>query len=497
MALSFSPFINIPGWLNVFLKIYFIVYRVFIPIYTVILNPEQEGLFLFTLLNIIYFTLIFLPVLVPFKNIGIIHPLVFTLLLGLLKGIVSSSGANFLTPFFQTDFTFESSAAFRVNDPITYDLVSLNLQASLFDIIAISFFYFGYLSFGNRAVYFKVPHLPIPALFSSLKKVIPIISVLSILVLILFFNSQGGITTYISSWGTSRKEAMMDLGVYLSFMKIFYIFPLIWFIMNGAKLKGNPILLFVLIITIISGFFLVGSRSGIVSATIPFFIVWIVRNKKIPLLRPALVGILFLGLFGVLGQFRASTYDNQVNWDVFSNLDLSESINKSEDELYLWQGLNADIAIYAKVPDQTDYLYGKSYVGALLFFIPRTIWHEKPRGTGYYVGQNIFGLSQAGIPPSETSEAYYNFGILGILIIFFFKGRLYKIVVNRILRYGLTDDIFFFIAYIVFIMSFSFSVLALVSFFQLLGFLFLLKTIFGSYNVTRIIYPVKPRNNSI
>ncbi|MEQ8476367.1 MAG: O-antigen polymerase [Fulvivirga sp.] len=489
MKNNFNSFIDIPTWLMFLLKTYFIVYRIFIPIYTFLLNAEQEGLFILTVLNIIYSTLIFLPVLVPFRNIGVIHPLVFTILLGLLKSTVSQAGGNFLTPFFQTEYTFSSTAAFRSTDVVTYDLVFLNLQARVFDIVALSFFYLGYVSLGNRAIHFKIPRFPFPIVFTSAKRAIPYISVASLMLLLLFFNSQGGITSYISSWGTSRKEALSEIGVQLSFLKRIYIFPLIWFTINGAKLKGNIILLIAVIITVISGFFLVGSRSGLILATMPFFIVWMIKNGKIPITRPALIGILFLGVFGVLGQFRASTYDNKVDWSVFSNLNLSESIEKSEEELGLWQGLNADIAIYAKVPNQTDYLYGKSYLGALLFFIPRSVWNDKPHGTGYYVGRNVFGTSQAGIPPGETAEAYYNFGFLGLIFVFFLKGRIYKLVVNRILKYGVTDDVYFLIAYIIFIMNFNTTVLSLVNYFQMILFLVGVKTLLGPYNATQSIYP--------
>lgn len=489
MGFKLNPFIDIPRWVKFFLLVYFVVYRVFVPLHTLVLNAEQNGLFLFTMLNITYATLIFLPILAPFKNIGIIHPLIFTILLALLKSTVSSSGANFLAPFFQTNFSFSSSAAFSAADSSTYDLASLNLQARIFDIIGLLFFYLGYFSLGNKAIHFKIPRFPFPILFVSARKAIPYISVASILLLLLFFNSQGGITSYISSWGTSRKEALEDLGVYLSFLKRIYIFPLVWFIINGAKLKGNIVLLLTVIITIVSGFFLVGSRSGLILATMPFFIVWMVKNRKIPITRPALIGMLFLGVFGVLGQFRASTYDNNVNWDVFSNLDWSESIEKSEDELSLWQGLNADIAIYAKVPNQTDFLYGESYLGALLFFIPRSIWNDKPHGTGYYVGRNVFGLSQAGVPPGETAEAYYNFGFFGLIFVFFLKGRLYKLVVNRILKYGITDDVYFLIAYIIFIMNFSTAVLSLVNYFQMILFLIGVKTLLGPYDATQSLYP--------
>jgi oligosaccharide repeat unit polymerase len=486
-AIKQNPFIDLPDWLYYGLILYFAIYRVGIPLYSLSYNITAYGAVPLTLLNLVYSCLLFAPLLFRISFIGILHPLIFTLLYGLAKVTFSSMGANLIAPFIVSEFRMSGSVAVQLSEP---ELLDLNIQARVFDILALTVFYAGYFASSNSIFRITIPRFPFGPFVTNMKMVIPVAAILSIAMIYLFFLSQGGLTAYISSWGTSRKQALEELGIYLSFLKRSFVFPLLWFITLKAEVGKNVFIIPVILLTIVSGFFLVGSRSGMLQALVPFFIVWILRYKRVPLLVPSALAVLFFATFGILGQFRSSTYDKQVDWDIITNVDLSSAIENSTEELALWGGLGTDIAIYANVPESQPYLYGAPYLGATLFFIPRTIWPDKPHGSGYYVGRNIFGLTEAGIPPTEVSEVFYNFGLLGIFVIFFLKGCLYRVVVNRILYYGFFDDIYFLIAYIIFLINFNFTALSLVNFFQMLLFLVIIKTIFGPYGSTQ---PVSPR----
>lgn len=63
------------------------------------------------------------------------------------------------------------------------------------------------------------------------------------------------------------------------------------------------------------------------------------------------------------------------------------------------------------------YSYGRQILGALLFFVPRSVWKTKPIGTGAEVisSLNQFGFLNVSMP--LVGESYINFGIIGVVII--------------------------------------------------------------------------------
>jgi oligosaccharide repeat unit polymerase len=58
---------------------------------------------------------------------------------------------------------------------------------------------------------------------------------------------------------------------------------------------------------------------------------------------------------------------------------------------------------------------GEQLLGALLFFVPRSIWPTKPIGSGHYVA-DIQNLSFANISMPYFGEGYINFGIIGVIL---------------------------------------------------------------------------------
>ena len=59
--------------------------------------------------------------------------------------------------------------------------------------------------------------------------------------------------------------------------------------------------------------------------------------------------------------------------------------------------------------------YGKQLLGALLFFIPRSIWPSKPFGSGYTVF-TAFNNPFSNVSCPLIAEGYINFGLFGIII---------------------------------------------------------------------------------
>ena len=62
------------------------------------------------------------------------------------------------------------------------------------------------------------------------------------------------------------------------------------------------------------------------------------------------------------------------------------------------------------------FAWGRQIIGALLFFVPRSIWPSKPEGTGHTA---IVALDQfyfSNVSANMATEGYVNFGIVGIML---------------------------------------------------------------------------------
>jgi oligosaccharide repeat unit polymerase len=76
------------------------------------------------------------------------------------------------------------------------------------------------------------------------------------------------------------------------------------------------------------------------------------------------------------------------------------------------------------IVDYTSYFgitYGMQFLGVLFFWVPRTIWFDKPIGSGATVAEGL-GYQFTNVSAPLWSEFYINFGFLGLIILFFLYG---------------------------------------------------------------------------
>lgn len=73
--------------------------------------------------------------------------------------------------------------------------------------------------------------------------------------------------------------------------------------------------------------------------------------------------------------------------------------------------------------DRNGITWGMQMLGAILFFVPRSIWKDKPVGSGHFVAGNLdWEFTNLSCP--LPAEAYINFGVIGIIIFSFVIGNL-------------------------------------------------------------------------
>jgi oligosaccharide repeat unit polymerase len=59
--------------------------------------------------------------------------------------------------------------------------------------------------------------------------------------------------------------------------------------------------------------------------------------------------------------------------------------------------------------------YGRQLMGTLFFYVPRSIWPDKPYGSGYFIGEKL-GLGFLNISCPYMAEGFINFGLVGLVI---------------------------------------------------------------------------------
>jgi hypothetical protein len=64
---------------------------------------------------------------------------------------------------------------------------------------------------------------------------------------------------------------------------------------------------------------------------------------------------------------------------------------------------------------------GYQLLGALLFWVPRSLWLDKPLGSGHIVGEYM-GYSQLNLSSPLWAEAYINAGLVGVIVAFLVYG---------------------------------------------------------------------------
>lgn len=74
--------------------------------------------------------------------------------------------------------------------------------------------------------------------------------------------------------------------------------------------------------------------------------------------------------------------------------------------------------------DELGWMFGESYVNAVLAPVPRSIWPAKPLiSTGPELAKAAYDSPGFGVPPGLIGEAYWNFSLIGLLLIPTFVGR--------------------------------------------------------------------------
>src|ERR1041384_5051788 len=397
-----------------------LLYRVaIIVVYAIILltivlnvdvNRKSPAFILLCIAQVLNFAVILFPVIFYKPSFGCSHPLVFYTCQYLLFQFRS------FATYLQGISHHRALPEYSVEDIVLLVAFALTLHA-----IATLAYYFGFW-FGPK---FKVLHLR----FRTPKRVgikATAIIVFAFLTFWIYVDREGGLSAHLLAWQEGRHEALAGDYYWIVLIKFSAIGCLLWFSLSRRAVY-HPVFWVGAIVSVLITFLAAGSRGTVVFFFIIGILVWMLREKKIAPTRVILIGVLGVILISFLGEFRSRLWKGQIS--------LTSETEETSLTDYFEQGAvesaerawssSGVIPILARVPNDVDLLYGSSYMAFLTLPIPRTIWPNKPGQIGGLVGETFFN-SPSGTPPGPIGEAFWNFHIPGVLVVFFVFGIFHR-----------------------------------------------------------------------
>ncbi len=94
---------------------------------------------------------------------------------------------------------------------------------------------------------------------------------------------------------------------------------------------------------------------------------------------------------------------------------------------------------YMQITNHGIITWGRQLIGTLLFFVPRSIWQDKPISSGHYYSEQL-GANLNNVAVNYFAEGYINFGYLGIVIFVLFLAYYCAIMDTTYWKYNCFDN---------------------------------------------------------
>lgn len=245
----------------------------------------------------------------------------------------------------------------------------------------------------------------------SLPKKLNLVQTLLLIIISLFsfymiFQANNFNITSMFFRGGALKELMVESGT--SSLIIFRVFQplsmmcLLYYILSPSK---NIIVYLILsVLAILTCFPLGMARFSAAALYIPLMLIAVPIMRKKNIFSLSVVGGLLL-VFPFLNNFRYFSKDA----DIKIGMDLKMFLAGDFDSFQ-----NFTLIVFDNI-----ITYGRQLVGVLLFWLPRSIWPNKPVGSGAFMAEQEHFFFQ-NVSCNYFAEGYINFGFLGILFFLLF-----------------------------------------------------------------------------
>lgn len=257
-----------------------------------------------------------------------------------------------------------------------------------------------------------------------------VISLLLILISLvsswLVIRGSGGLLDHINQL-SSRRILFLYRGYLialdnLSFVNLFIVFS---YYLDTRKGK------FLLLLSAFTAIFVLiihGSRISFLVITLVLLMIYIYKGNTVS----KRFIILTLSILSALAVYYGAFTREVLPYGqlVYGSLNSSQIVNFTtllDFILQFWDRLsrlNFDSLsrlqlILPKVPNEFDFLYGRSFLGIFSYFMPRIFFPDKPLTIGMLFTKTFYPISYSnggGVTPSLLVDLYWNFGVFGIII---------------------------------------------------------------------------------
>lgn len=434
-------FVSIPKRWRIAIICYVIIWEI-IPniISDIFISDSQHYIIPRLLLQISHELLLLLPFFLDRIGkipIGWLHPLVFPALLSIAVSLATSPSSLLrpITIWFEISGSGFNDAFLSQLALSSWSISEASLKRDFLNLLSTILVYASFTFFSLRPPSLTIypPH--------QIKSKLMIAFSICLAAFLWVIESSGGLIAHLTSFAQGRQTAIGDIGHFIVLVNFAPYLMIIWYIFDKKATTKIPF--WILFLTSCCMQFLAtGSRAATLLPFVYLGVAWIFYHKKIPTSRIILLAFVLFISIGLLGDIRRSGREGQVSFKAITEFNLAEAIQETQDDLESRRSRSASLAVMALVPEKVDYLWGRTYVSAIAFWIPRAIWSEKPRGVGAHVGAMIFGgrstekdYKGGGTPPGAVAEAYWNFSILGVVGIFFLYGSYLRWLTNMMMEY--------------------------------------------------------------
>lgn len=190
-----------------------------------------------------------------------------------------------------------------------------------------------------------------------------------------------------------------------------------------AFAKKNRLLIYFCVYLLCAVCISTGSRNLAICVVLAIAVYSYMKKGKRPTLPTILIAITILYLFvGTMGIFRTAIKTGGA-------IDLS-----LVDEEGLFGAFMFNVEIFYPFFTLVGYMqerlvschYGLGILNIVIQFIPRAIWHSKPATLGATAFEAMYGDSMGGAAYPNIGEFYYEFGIVGVIVLMALFGHLIR-----------------------------------------------------------------------
>lgn len=433
-----NPFIPISRPWRRALVAYFLVYMVATPVLQEIALPSPTPVAGVRLgAELLYQCLLFLPILFYRPWMGWLHPLVFPTVYTLANSLVKTPG-ELLAPLGIGLLPREPQLQMNLLPWYSEEVVAAaDLRLHGIRILALLAYYAGFFLLARRRAQAPAPAVGPPVPPARVRAVAVTVAVAALVGVVVFLATRGGLQAHlVSYWGGGRGASATTggLGIAVVGLDVCVVALLLWYALVPG-VQRNPVFVVALAVTLPTVFLVTGSRSDLFYSLVLFVVIWMLRHRKVPTGRAAVLAALVLLLLAPMGDFRRTvTRSGQVDWGML--VDLKGAVQRTNSEIAMRASRGGALPLMVRVPNEVGFLNGRSYVGGLLFFVPRIVWKSKPNGAAFYNSTLILGRGAYGAPIPPEAEAFWNFDVPGLIVVYLLFGAFHRYLAGLFGRRG-------------------------------------------------------------